>query len=80
MGGMCCAMTTGKGKFAGKEGKSLASASGPPVETPMATILSWARTNRSGVESNLGARSRGSGTVRRRPLYAERARESGITL
>src|ERR1700722_1327013 len=43
--GMCCAMTTGKGKFAGNEGKSLANASGPPVETPTVTILSWAECN-----------------------------------
>src|SRR5256886_16901414 len=37
IGGICCAITTGTGKFAGSAGSTLAKASGPPVETPMAT-------------------------------------------
>src|ERR1700730_1040316 len=37
-GGICWAITIGTGNPAGKVGKHLASASGPPVETPMATI------------------------------------------
>src|ERR1700732_1760759 len=36
-GGICCAITIGTGNPAGKGGKNRASASGPPVETPMAT-------------------------------------------
>ena len=44
MAGMCCAMTIGRGKFAGKAGRSLASASGPPVDTPMVMIFKWAGT------------------------------------
>src|SRR3974390_629067 len=38
VGGMCWAMTTGSGKPAGILGRIFESASGPPVETPMATI------------------------------------------
>src|SRR6202034_1805854 len=38
MGGICWAITKGTGKFAGKEGSSLARASGPPVDTPIATM------------------------------------------
>ena len=78
MAGMCCAMTTGKGKFAGKAGKSLASASGPPVETPMADNFEMRRTQRSGMKPNLGPRSLGQWDVRRQPPDSERARESGI--
>jgi len=37
IGGICCAITTGTGKLAGSAGSTLANASGPPVETPMAT-------------------------------------------
>ena len=42
IGGICCAINTGTGKFAGKEGRSRASASGPPVETPIATTCTGA--------------------------------------
>src|SRR5579859_2191215 len=53
IGGMCCAINTGNGKFAGNEGKSRASASGPPVETPIATTC--------GVENNRGRGGRMAG-------------------
>src|ERR1700676_760311 len=42
IGGMCWAITTGTGKFAGREGSNRARASGPPVETPMVTICTGA--------------------------------------
>src|ERR1700691_5747619 len=55
--GMCCAMTMGKGKLAGNDGKSLASASGPPVETPIATVLTVAGTKAGARGRIRGART-----------------------
>src|SRR5579864_7441727 len=51
IGGMCCAINTGNGKFAGKEGKTRASASGPPVETPIATTCGG--VNNRGLEGKM---------------------------
>src|ERR1700677_1967991 len=39
---MCCATSTGQGKFAGNEERTISSARGPPVDAPITTTPSLA--------------------------------------
>src|SRR3954467_8463068 len=50
-GGMCCAITIGAPRSAGRPGRTTARALGPPVETPMATISASAPPDAGGKES-----------------------------
>jgi hypothetical protein len=52
IGGICWAITMGTGRSAGRVGNSRASASGPPVETPIATTCTG--VNRRGFQSAAG--------------------------
>src|SRR5579864_1976557 len=63
IGGICCAITIGTEKFGGTEGKSRASASGPPVETPIATTCTGDNRGRGG-KSVGGACDLGNGRWR----------------
>ena len=57
--GMCCAIRTGTERLAGRFGNTRAKASGPPVETPIATTCTG-ESNR-GCAADIGKATRGGG-------------------
>src|SRR5438045_3564900 len=54
IGGMCCAITTGAFRFEGSSGNTLANASGPPVDDPMATSCTGPPGRRIGETGGVG--------------------------